>query len=97
MYSTILDKNYNIHKLLNLFSSFGVAEPDDLFASFDDTLEDHEFKLNNGLTVNQFMSNWTLQSGYPVLYVTKNKTSNTFILTQVNMKIHFVSDREFCV
>lgn len=30
------------------------------------------------------MSNWTLQSGYPVLNIIKNTTSNTFSVTQVN-------------
>lgn len=68
------------------FSRIGVAKPNDLFASFDKTLNDHKYKINDGLSVRDFMTTWTEQPGYPVLYVKKDKTSNTFILTQVNTK-----------
>lgn len=54
-----------------------------LYESFDNVLMDNDYVFGNGLTVNQFMMNWTLQSGYPVISVTKNETSNTFSITQV--------------
>lgn len=61
-----------------------VAEPNDLYASFDRVLVDHNHTIGNDLTVKEFMSNWTLQSGYPVIYVTKNKITNTFSVIQVS-------------
>lgn len=58
--------------------------------SFDRVLIDHNYTIGNELTVNEFMSNWTLQSGYPVIYISKNDTTNTFLVTQVNIKIKFL-------
>ncbi|CAI6344932.1 unnamed protein product [Macrosiphum euphorbiae] len=58
------------------------ATPTDLFSAFDSELYDNNYDIGNGLTVNEFMSNWTLQSGYPVLNVTRNATTNTFSVTQ---------------
>lgn len=66
-----------------LFSRENVAEPIDLFAYFDYTLEENQYKLKDEMTVSSFMSNWTLQSGYPVLNITKNETLNTILVTQV--------------
>lgn len=63
--------------------SYSAAEPVDLFSSFDNVLYDQNFEIGNGLTVDEFMSNWTLQSGYPVLNITRNATANTFLVTQV--------------
>lgn len=60
-----------------------MAEPNDLYASFDHVLNDNNYDMGNGLTVNEFMTNWTLQSGYPVLKITKNDIFNTFSVTQV--------------
>lgn len=60
-----------------------MAEPNDLYASFDHVLDDNNYELGNELTVKEFMSNWTLQSGYPVLRITKNEITNTFSVTQV--------------
>lgn len=60
-----------------------MAEPNDLYASFDHVLKDNNYEMGNELTVNEFMSNWTLQPGYPVLLITKNEIFNTFSVTQV--------------
>lgn len=60
-----------------------MVDPNMLYESFDNVLMDNDYVFGNGLTVNQFMMNWTLQSGYPVISVTKNETSNTFSITQV--------------
>lgn len=57
--------------------------PNDLFASFDNVLLEKNYTIGNELSVYEFMSNWTLQSGYPVLDITKNETSSTFWVTQV--------------
>ncbi|XP_025208483.1 aminopeptidase N-like [Melanaphis sacchari] len=72
---------------LNTFSQ-NVAEPSDLFASFDNVLYEADYFLGNDLTVNEFMSNWTLQSGYPVLNITRNATTNTFLATQSQFYIN---------
>lgn len=69
--------------MLNLFSREYVAEPNQLYAYFDRVLDDYQYKLKNGMTIHKFMSNWTLQSGYPVLNITKNETLNMFLVTQV--------------
>lgn len=47
---------------------------------------DHNYTLGDELTVDQFMSNWTLQSGYPVLNITKDENLNTFSIIQVIYK-----------
>lgn len=56
-------------------------QPSDLYASFDRVLEQYNYKLGNELTVDQFMSNWTLQTGHPLIQITKNETF--FSVTQV--------------
>lgn len=63
-----------------------MAEPKDLYASFDSVLADNKYSIGNGLTVYEFMSNWTLQAGYPVLDIMKNESSNTFSVIQVNIR-----------
>jgi len=68
---------------LDYIYSQNTAEPSDLFASFDIVLYDKQYDIGNDLTVNEFMSNWTLQSGYPVLNISRNATINTFLVTQV--------------
>jgi len=68
---------------LNYIYSQNAAEPTNLYTSFDNVLADHEYEIGNGLSVDEFMSNWTLQSGYPVLSITRNATANTFLATQV--------------
>jgi len=68
---------------LDYIYSENAAEPLDLFTSFDNILYDNEYFIGPNLTVNEFMSNWTLQSGYPVLNITRNATSNSFLVTQV--------------
>ncbi|XP_026820838.1 aminopeptidase N-like [Rhopalosiphum maidis] len=71
--------------------SQNAAEPVDLFTSFDNVLADHEYEIANGLLVNEFMSNWTLQSGYPVLNITRNATSNKFLVTQSQFYVNKTS------
>uniref|UniRef100_A0A2S2NAD6 Aminopeptidase n=2 Tax=Schizaphis graminum TaxID=13262 RepID=A0A2S2NAD6_SCHGA len=56
------------------------VEPLDLFTSFDNVLYDYDYNIGNELDVVDFMSNWTLQSGYPVLNIMKN--GNMFLVTQ---------------
>jgi len=67
------------------------AEPTDLFTSFDNVLYDNDYEIGNGLTVNEFMSNWTLQSGYPVLNITRNATTNTFLAIQSQFYVNKTS------
>jgi len=46
-------------------------------------LIDNNYDFGNDLTVNDFMSNWTLQSGYPVVDITRDAATNKFLVTQV--------------
>ncbi|CAH1738621.1 unnamed protein product [Aphis gossypii] len=71
----------SLQDYLNKYSQ-NTAEPSDLFSSFNSVLFDNEYEIGNDLTVHEFMSNWTLQSGYPVLNITRNATTNTFLVTQ---------------
>lgn len=71
----------SLQEYLKKFSQ-NAAEPLDLFTSFDGVLYDKEYDIGNGLTVNEFMSNWTLQSGYPVLNISRNAATNTFLVNQ---------------
>lgn len=66
-----------------MFSRENVVEPNDLYERFDSVLNENQYKLKDGMTIHDFMSNWTLQTGYPVLNITKNETINTFLVTQV--------------
>lgn len=75
-----------LNVIINFVSRYDVAEPNDLFTSFDYTLLKEQYIIENGLTVRDFMSNWTTQAGYPVLNITKNKNTNTFLVTQVIYK-----------
>lgn len=59
------------------------VEPEDLFTAFDSTLADIGTDIGNELSVRDFMTNWTTQSGYPVLNIVKNQTANTFSIVQV--------------
>lgn len=60
-----------------------MAKPVDLFTAFDNVLKKHNFFIGNELTISEFMSNWTLQSGYPVLIIEKDEPSNNFVVNQV--------------
>ncbi|KAL5244511.1 hypothetical protein ACI65C_011922 [Semiaphis heraclei] len=71
----------SLQSYLQIFS-YNVAEPSDLYSEFDNMLLDNNYDFGNDLTVNEFMSNWTLQSGYPVVNITRNATANTFLVTQ---------------
>ncbi|XP_022165263.1 aminopeptidase N-like [Myzus persicae] len=68
--------------------SYSAADPGDLYSSFDNILYDHDYDVGNGLTVSEFMSNWTLQSGYPVLNVTRNATTKLFFVTQARFYVN---------
>lgn len=69
--------------MLNFFSREYVVKPNNLYERFDIVLSDNQYKLKDGMTIYDFMSNWTLQAGYPVINITKNETLNTFFVTQV--------------
>lgn len=60
---------------------YGNAEQDDLWASL--TTEAHKNKiLPQNLTVKTVMDTWTLQTGYPVITVTRDYKKNTADITQ---------------
>lgn len=59
------------------------AEQDDLWASLTDKA--HESKsLPCEMSVKEIMDTWTLQTGYPVVNVTRDYDKETATLTQVN-------------
>lgn len=60
-----------------------MAVPDGLYSCFGKILVDNKFEIGEGLTVKEFMSNWTLQEGYPLLNIFRDNEANTFIITQV--------------
>lgn len=70
--------NYlNKHKFSN-------AEQDDLWESL--TQEAHKNKvLPKQLTVKTIMDTWTLQTGYPIITVTRNYAKKNVHITQVSM------------
>jgi len=80
---------------LDFIYSQSVAEPSDLFSSFDYVFYEYNYDIGNKLTVNEFMSNWTLQSGYPVLNIMRNTTTNTFLVIQVKKKYVFNSNIKY--
>jgi len=51
---------------------YKAAEPKNLWSSFDSVIFDANYKsgiLGNTITVGEFMSSWTDQSGYPVINI----------------------------
>lgn len=69
--------NYlNEHKFSN-------AEQDDLWKSLTEEAHKNEH-LPNDLTVKTIMDTWTLQTGYPVITVTRNYKRKSVHITQVS-------------
>lgn len=65
-----------------------MVEPTDLYVAFDTVLYDKRHTgIGNELTVDEFMSNWTTQAGYPVLNIEKNETTHHFSIIQVINRI----------
>lgn len=69
--------------MIYVFYRESVVTPDNLYSSIDNVLIDNGIEFGNGLNVQNFMSNWTTQAGYPILDIKKNKTANKYLLTQV--------------
>lgn len=62
------------------------VEPKHLWASFDSVLFEDDYKvglLGNKITVEQFMSPWTDQAGYPLINVRTTNDNKWFIISQV--------------
>lgn len=55
--------------------------PDVLFAAFEYTISEYKFDFGQGVTVTNFMKQWTEQAGYPMINV--SKVNDEFIVTQV--------------
>ncbi|XP_050434301.1 thyrotropin-releasing hormone-degrading ectoenzyme-like [Adelges cooleyi] len=62
----------------------GSVNPKGLWDAFEETLSKRKQTLVKDQTVNEVMSTWTEQSGYPVVNVAKHKnvTKNQFVMTQ---------------
>jgi len=62
---------------------FSNAEQDDLWSSL--TEEAHRVgSLDKNMTVKEIMDTWTLQTGFPVLRVIRDYTTDTVTLSQVH-------------
>jgi len=57
------------------------VDPDVLFAAFEYTISEYKFDFGQGVTVSDFMKQWTEQAGYPMINV--SKVNDEFIVTQV--------------
>ncbi|XP_068081869.1 uncharacterized protein [Anabrus simplex] len=72
------------HKGLKLYLQsklYSNVVADDLFAALQKAV-DEDGVLTEGLTVKTIMDTWTLQSGYPVITVTRNYTTGTATVHQ---------------
>lgn len=78
----LYDLNF-VYDVIYVIYRESVATPDELYSAIDNVLVDKDYDFGNGLTVHEFMSNWTTQAGYPLLDITKNKTTNQYLVTQV--------------
>lgn len=73
-------------RFFKCFYRYKSVEPRDLWNSFDNVLFEKEYQLGilgNTITVEEFMSSWTNQAGYPVIHVDTNTHKNSMIITQV--------------
>lgn len=70
-----------------LFRNSAVT-PSNLWAVYENYYFEINYKLSENVPFTNFIQSWTDQSGYPVVNVTKNQ--NTFIITQVNIKLNQV-------
>lgn len=71
-----------------IFSNFRYksVEPKNLWDSFDNVVYDNEYKLGllgNKITVGEFMTSWTDQIGYPVIYIDTSSGNGNLIISQV--------------
>lgn len=72
-------RNYiNKHKYSN-------AEQDDLWRSLTDEAH-REDTLSKDITLKEIMDTWTLQTGYPVLKVIRDYSTDTLTLSQVSTR-----------
>lgn len=62
---------------------YNAVTPNELWIAFENVLIDNDFKLDEDISVTQYMKSWTEQAGYPL--VTIARVNNTFIITQVNI------------
>lgn len=61
---------------------FSSTEQDNMWLSLTDEAH-RQAILEKNITVKEIMDTWTLQSGYPVLKVTRDYSANTVTLSQV--------------
>ena len=57
---------------------------DDLWSAFDSQLIDEGLELP--ASIKTIMSSWSIQTGYPIVTIRRDYTSNSAILTQVYIK-----------
>lgn len=58
--------------------------PNALFSAFEKTISEYGYDFGQGVTVTDFMKQWTENAGYPMIKVVK--TDDTFVITQVGTK-----------
>lgn len=77
---------------------FDNAEQDDLWDALNEAAQ-HHGKLNENFTVKQIMDTWTLQTGYPIINITRNYENNSAKINQYRFllepnKTRKLSDRD---
>jgi len=55
-----------------------------LFAAFESTIAEYQFDFGQGVTVTNFMEQWTTKVGYPMISVVK--INDLFVITQVSSR-----------
>lgn len=63
---------------------FGSARQDDLWNSLTVQAHDDD-SLQRNMTVKEIMDTWTLQTGYPVVTVTRNYVNGSADISQVSL------------
>lgn len=67
---------------VNFCRQFRNADQNDLWTAFTEAANDTS-TLPEHITIADLMKTWTLQSGYPVINVTRNYANGTATVTQV--------------
>ncbi|XP_036342048.1 LOW QUALITY PROTEIN: aminopeptidase N-like [Rhagoletis pomonella] len=78
-------------------NAFDSAEEWELFSALQSAVDEHQLSIPARIDV--MFPTWSQQSGYPLLTVTRNYSSNTFTITQTayNDNVNITSDKTYYV
>jgi aminopeptidase N len=69
------------------FRAYQSAEQDDLWLFLTNEARIHNI-FDNSTTVKEIMDTWTLQTGFPVVTVTRDYKNKNVKLHQVSLEVH---------